>query len=61
MFTRTTVGIVAAIFYVAVLVIANIEFDDASKYPAMNKFVRCIDGITVLVALAVVIKFDLWC
>lgn len=61
MFTRTTIGIIAAIFYVALLVIANIEFDDEKKYPSMNKLVRCIDGVTVIVALAVVVKFNLWC
>ena len=61
MFTRTTIGIIAAIFYIALLVILNIEFDDASKYPSMNKLVRCIDGVTVMVALAAVVKFNLWC
>lgn len=61
MFTRTTIAIIAAIFYIALLVILNIEFDDASKYPSLNKLVRCIDGITILVALAIVVKYDLWC
>lgn len=61
MFTRTTTGIIAAIFYVALLVFLNIAFDDEKKYPSMSKLVQRINTATIVVLLAVIIKFDLWC
>jgi len=61
MFTRTTIGIIAAIFYVALLVFLNIAFDDEKKYPSMSKLVQRINTATIVVLLAVIIKFDLWC
>ena len=61
MFTRTTIGIIAAIFYVALLVFLNIAFDDEKKYPSMSKLVQRINTATIVVLLAAIIKFDLWC
>lgn len=61
MFTLTTIGIIVVMILIAFLVFLNVAFDDASKYPAMNKLVHRIDIIVILVAVAAIVKFNLWC
>lgn len=53
--------VISVIAWMAILIYANVEFDDGIVYPSMHRLVKVADVATVVIAFITICVFGLWC